>query len=691
MRSFLLLLCFSTLILAHATIEVFAKHVTATVDHFNATGDVIILYDGAFITAKKATYDKHSSLLKLEGKVEMLKGEENRASSDQLVIDTSTKSVEFNKLFLTTQDNLWIDASKATKKEENYQIFNSRLSSCNQLNPDWTIEFSEAHYHKDKDYITLHDAALSFYNRKIFYFPFIAFPTIAKRRTGLLFPQFKFSDREGLSYIQPYFYAPQENIDVEFDPQVRTNRGVGGFITTRFVDSNHSSGSFTTGYFLNSDSYASRNNMHHEHHGFEFLYNSTGFLPQSTFFDNINSGLYVNATYLNDLEYLNLQKDTATSLVSSSLIESRLNAFVYDEQSYLGLYAKYYIDTSKESNRDTLQELPTLHYHNYMSYLISDKLFYTVDARLHNYTRQSGSRASQAELDLPITYDDSFFNDYLDFSLSENLYLTRVAFSNLDYRSTNYRYYRNFHTMELSSDLTKRYGNSVHTLHPSIVYTKPSFETEKPVKYDALQDDQKELFVTQTEKEKISLGLSQYYYNQDLEMNLFHRLAWIKFPNEHLNQQGDINNELGYTSEHINLYSNLFYSLDEAQIHSSTSSLSYNQNNYDIMVTHFYNYDFMVNKEKTSFINTSFIHNYNKHNQWFVNYDYDLEKSFNHQWHIGWTHRQKCWGAKVSLGQERIPNIDDSFTNTMLYFELNLNPLGGISQNIEQEFSSQGS
>jgi len=73
-----------------------------------------------------------------------------------------------------------------------------------------------------------------------------------------------------------------------------------------------------------------------------------------------------------------------------------------------------------------------------------------------------------------------------------------------------------------------------------------------------------------------------------------------------------------------------------------------------------------------------------------MNYDYDLEKSFNHQWHIGWVHRQKCWGAKLSIGQERIPNLDSSFRNNMLYFELNLNPLGGISQNIEQKFSSQG-
>ena len=685
MRTLFLSLLVTTVLFGKETIEVFAKEVKARADYFEASGDVVILYDGAMLKSNRATYDKNSSLLTLKGEVEMLSETENRVSSNELVIDTATKAVEFKKLFLTTEENLWIDATKATKEYENYKIFDSKLSSCDKADPDWTIGFSEAFYKKDKNFITLKDAELIFFNRKIISLPYIGFPTIDKRTTGLLFPNFKFSDMEGFAYEQPFYYAPRENIDIEFNPQIRSHRGFGTHVTTRFVDSNHSFGEFTTGYFKNFGSYSDKNSLNKEHYGFEFLYNSTDFLD----LDEYQSGLYVNATYLNDLEYLNTQKDTAASLINSNLMESRLNAFVYDENDYFGLYAKYYIDTSKESNRETIQELPTLHYHRYMNYIFSDKFFYTVDARMHNYTRVKGSRAKQFELDVPITYYDSFFNDYLDFSLSENLYLSQVNFSNLKQNSDNYRYYRNFHTMELSSDLTKQYNANIHTLHPSIVYTKPSFEKENPLDYEDLNQEQKELFVTQTEKENVSFGLSQYYYNNDLEMNFNHRLAWVHFPKEKLNR-GDVNNELGYEGENLSLYSNLFYSLDKNKIHSLTTSLGYNQSNYDIMFTHFYNYDFVLDQEKTSFINTAFTHNYNKHNQWFFNYDYDLEKSFNHQWHVGWSHRQKCWGAKFSIGQERIPNLDSSFRNNMLYFELNLNPLGGISQNIEQKFSSQG-
>ena len=689
MHYFLFFLLFSVSIFAKENMEVFAQEVIATLDRLEAQGDVLILYNGDLLQAERAVYDKNSSTLTLSGRVEMLGKKENRASSNELVINTQNKKVKFKKLLLTTEQDLWIEAEKATKENESYKIFNSKLSSCDKANPDWTIEFAEAHFRKDKEFITLKDARVRFFDSTIFYFPYMAFPTVNKRTSGLLFPRFKVSQREGIVYEQPYFYAPTNDFDIEFNPQFRTNRGYGGHITTRYVDSNHSQGTFRTGYFKNFNSYAEENSFNPKHYGVELLYSSTDILPEGEKWDNYKSGLYLNSVYLNDLEYLNLQKESASSLINSNLVESRLNAFVYDLDNYFGLYSKFYIDTSKKSNTETLQEMPTLHYHNYIHHPFLDNLFYTFDAKVHNYTRAKGSRAYQSEFDLPITFYDSFFNNYLDFTLSENLYFSNVSFSNLGYKSESYRYYRNYHTLELSSDLIKGYGENTHTLHPSIVYTRPSLENEAPTSYNNLRDNQKDLFVTQTQKEKLSLGLSQYYYNKELNMNLFHRLGWIEYPNEELDK-GDVNNEFSYKNEEnsFDIYSNLFYSLDRDKIHSLTTSLSYNKNNYDIMLTHFYNNDFILDSETTSFISTSLVHNYDNYNQWSLKYDYDLEQQFNHQWNLAWTHQQKCWGAKISIGQERIPNVDSSFKNNMLYFELNLNPFGAIAQN--QEFSSQG-
>jgi len=679
----------ASLLIASENIEVIAKEVIATGENFFAYNDVLILYDGAMLHSDSASYEKNSSLLTLEGDVELLGLQNSQIATNRVVINTKDESVTFKKLFITGEENVWIDSSKATKKDEEYKLFDSRVSSCNMANPDWTIEFKEAHYRHDKEFITMEDARVRFYDTTIFYFPYLAFPTVHKRTTGLLLPRFKISDTEGFLYEQPFFYAPEDNWDIEFNPQVRVNRGLGAYLTTRFVDSNHSEGYFRTGYFKNFAHYYKKHNLNREHLGVEFFYHSNDILPQLLSKRDYKSGLYIDSVYLNDREYLNLQKERASALVRSNLIESRFNAFVYDESNYFGLYGRYNIDTSQVSNKRTLQEIPSLHYHHYLSQFFNTPLFYAIDGRLRNHTRVKGSRAYQGEIDMPITYYDSFFNDYLDFSVSENLYLTKVNFRNLEKEGKDYYYYRNFHTFQLSSDLNRAYGDVVHTLHPSIAYVKPSFERESDIGYSGLTSEQQELFVTQTTQERLSVALSQYFLDISTDSSLFHKFGYISYPNRD-ESNGDMINEIGYNKDGLGLYSSLTYAWDKKEVRSLTSMVRYNQSNYDIMLTHFYNNDFLFDDKKSSFVNTQFRYNYSDKESWFINMDYDLKQHFNHEWKLGWQHVQPCWSAALSIGQETIPNIDDSFRNTALYFELNLNPIGGIEQNIESDFSTQG-
>ncbi|MCK4442760.1 MAG: LPS-assembly protein LptD [Sulfurovaceae bacterium] len=689
-RLLILLLLLSLSLLSKEVIEVYAKIVQARGKSFVARDSVVILYNHSIIKADKATYNKNSSLLTLEGKVEMINQDSNVLSSNKLVINTADKSVKIEKIFLGGEENLWMDASSADKQKEKYILKNSKISSCNIYNPDWTIEFDKATYYKDKEFVTMKDAKVRFYDTTILYLPYLAFPTLTKRTTGLLYPRFKASQKEGIVYEQPIFYVPSENWDVEFDPQVRLKRGVGGYVTTRFVDSNHSNGYFRTGYFRNKDSYANSNHLNKEHTGAELFYQSTDFLPKTSSLSNYKQGFYINAIYLNDREYLNLQKSSASSLISSNLIESRLNAFIDSDDDYLALYGRYNIDISQENNNHTIQNLPSLQYHHYIDRFMKSNIFYTADVEFDNYTRVSGSTASQAQIDLPITYYDSFFNDYLDFSFSENLYLTRVGFRNLTQKGDNfYSYYRNYHTVELSTDLSKNYNGYIHTIRPSIKYILPSLENESPTEYQELSEEKKELFVTQTQEEQLSFALSQYYFDSFLDMRFFHSLGYTQYPNR-LKSKGDMINEIGYSDNNFNFYNNLKYAWNEQEIHSMTSSLGYNQSNYDIMLTHFYNNDFLFNNKKSSFVQAQFDLHYQDKNSWFANIDYDLEKGYNHQWSIGLKHKQKCWSGRVSIGQEVVPNIDNSFRNTALSFELNLNPIGGIRQSIEDDFSSQG-
>jgi len=671
-------------------VEIFAKEVIAkdntTVE---ASGDVLVLYDNSLIKVDRAVYNKKRETLKLNGNVEMIGENNNRLYSNNLIIDMAHKDISINNIFLSGDENLWIDASKAKKIGEHYILKNSKVSSCNRLDPDWTIEFEKADFYKDRELLTMKDAKVRFYDTTILYLPYLAFPTIHKRATGLLYPRFKFTSRDGFVYEQSYFYAEAPNWDVELTPQFRLKRGVGAYVTLRFVDSNHSNGYFRTGYFKNKDSYATSNNLNSSHRGFELFYSSTSILPQGLLPKEYGSGFYLNGIYLNDREYLNLQKDRVTSYVSSNLIESRLNAFTYNSKNYFGVYGKYNIDISKSSNEETIQELPSIHYHRYLQQLVRGKLFYTVDARINNYTREKGSQATQAELDLPITFYKSLFKDFVNFSVSENLYLTRVNFRNIDPKYTDYYYYyRNYHTIKLSSDLVKEYQDFKHVLNPTITYVLPSHQVEEPIEYKYLATEKKELFTTYTKEEQISVGFKQYFFNNQ-KSDFSHSLEYSYYPKRD-KSQGDIVNELEYKKGSINLYNSLKYAPEEQELRSLTTSLIYNKSNYDIMLMHFYNNDLLFNNKKTSFFQTRVAYTLNNKDIYTARFDYNLEQGYSHEWNVGWKHKQKCWSGKISIGQEIVPNRDSSFKNTALYLELNLYPIGGIKQNFEEDFSSQG-
>ncbi|MCE3577978.1 LPS-assembly protein LptD, partial [Campylobacter jejuni] len=94
--------------------------------------------------------------------------------------------------------------------------------------------------------------------------------------------------------------------------------------------------------------------------------------------DNFQEGLWIDATYLNDVDYLNLGSRDYRDL--NSLVTSKINYFLADENNFYGAYARYYIDTSKLSNNTTLQEYPSFQYHRFLNNLFDERLRYSFDA-----------------------------------------------------------------------------------------------------------------------------------------------------------------------------------------------------------------------------------------------------------------------------------------------------------------------
>ena len=141
--------------------------------------------------------------------------------------------------------------------------------------------------------------------------------------------------------------------------------------------------------------------------------------------------MWIDATKLNDIDYLNLKgKDDDYD----SLVTSKFNYFIANDDHYFGAYAKYYIDTekigSKNENKDTLQELPSLQYHKFTDDIVLPNILYSIDLQSHRYDRKIGVRATQYEFTLPASVHVPLFDDSLTFSFYEYLYASRINYEN---------------------------------------------------------------------------------------------------------------------------------------------------------------------------------------------------------------------------------------------------------------------
>jgi len=661
-------------------IEIKAKNIESVNDIVTASHDVIVNYNSMVIKAKTAEFNKKSKILTLDGNIEVIGYNGTKEHSNHMEIDTNTNEVTFEELFLLSENDVWVVSQDVTKKEKKYKLKTSVLSSCDVSDPLWTMRFSDSVYDINASYMKVYNAKLYMWDVPVFYTPYLGFSTNKQRSSGLLFPLFGYTAEEGFIYEQPIFWAISPSIDIEVNPQIRTTRSMGVYSTLRFVDSNHSEGTLRVGYFKDFESFTNKYNLpNNKHYGFEFNYYSTEVFKQY-FTENFKDGLYVNTTYLNDIDYLRLQKNNLSHFGLTPLQESRVNYFAENNEYYFGLNSKYFIDTRINVDDDkTLQILPTIQFHKYLDHFITKNFTYSADFKINNLDRKKGVTMQQAELNIPLEVTTSFFDDFVSISLREELYYSKFFFGNGDFVYDDYQYYSNIHKAKVFTDLTKNYENFTHVLQPSISYLKPGSQNQSPIEFSKLDDEQKELFTIGLPEEQIRFALSQYFYDDKMKLKFYQRLTQ-KYYTDRIYKLADLNNEMQYTFDSLTLYNNIGYSHEFKKIRLASSYLEYKQSDYRITLGHTYKKILPdePNSKEANDVKFDFTYKYNQKFSFIGGLTYNIDDSSSRQWKIGGSYYRDCWSMVTSIRQDIYPTSIGSISQNTFYLQLNFTPFGSI-------------
>jgi LPS-assembly protein len=206
---------------------------------------------GRQIEADRIQYNIDENSLDAAGNLHLKDNyDEIRASEAQINLD---KQIGFFKeASLFWQDTKLSASADLIEKTalKSYHFVNGKLSTCppeKDKAPDWSIWGRDVEITLD-DYAKLRHATFRIKDVPVFYLPYLRMPIRNEKKSGLLFPEYSSSDRNGTGIIAPVFFNLSPSYDMTLYPGYYSDRGpllAGEF---RYIANFNSRGTFLFNY-----------------------------------------------------------------------------------------------------------------------------------------------------------------------------------------------------------------------------------------------------------------------------------------------------------------------------------------------------------------------------------------------------------------------------------------------------------
>lgn len=660
---FVFLLC---LFLHSKEFTLYAPNITNKDGKLVSDDGVVLFSKGYFARAKSLSYDEKNGILILENDV-FINNQNSYTNTKKAVIDVSKNSIDFKDFFLGNSEfEIWLKSKNAVYENDKVILYDSYVSSCEVDKPTWKIGFSVGEFDVRTKDLSLKHSLFYYQEVPIFYMPFFDINVENIRRSGLLVPDIGIATKDGLYYRQPIYFAPVRYLDLQFDPIIRTHRGYGLYNIFRFAGPNNIRLDLSGGFFKDFRKYTKDNELSNsEHKGIELEYTQ-----DSLFFkDYLYEGLYIKGAYLNDVDYINLVSNKLK--LDGNFVNSKFNYFASSDKNFYGVFARYYIDTSKESNVDTIQELPHLNYHKYTDSFLNNIFQYAINIDAKNFYRKELSSATLYKADVPLSINFSLFDNYLDIKLEEKLMASYASYNK--YKTQEEYILASSTSLKLSSNLSNKFETFYHNISPEISFNLPGF-----LKGGYSED----YLYNYNEIRSIDFAFTQFFYNQNKNKKLEHFIRLSYF---------DDKNKFGVASHKIRYFftpstyikDEVAYDLDKDRLQKHFLTLGIGIDDvFNTNIGYYYSHIDELENPKNENLVHSLSYIYKNRYKFFYSLEYDLKLSNLNQYLFGFTYRKKCINYTISYKQTIDPILSkdsDSRKQRGVYFMVNLYPLGGVT------------
>lgn len=188
-------------------------------------GHVIITKGDRKLIADYVEFNKQTMDAIAKGHVVLSSGNDV-LTGEKIMINliTETGIIEDGTIFLS-ENHFYITGNTIKKIDpKTFTADHASVTTCDGSPPAWIITGKNVKV-TIEGYGTVQDATFRINRLPLLYVPYLIFPVKLKRQTGLLIPQITYSDRNGVEYLQPLFWAINESSDATLYWHYFQNRG----------------------------------------------------------------------------------------------------------------------------------------------------------------------------------------------------------------------------------------------------------------------------------------------------------------------------------------------------------------------------------------------------------------------------------------------------------------------------------
>jgi LPS-assembly protein len=309
-------------------------------------GNVALNRGDQFLGTDKLTYNSETGTYVAEGSVryrdEGMRIVAERAEGDQQADRHRIENLRYQLIERRGNGG----AERIELQGDHGALIASTYSTCPPSQRSWELRAKRIDIDTEEGVGVARNATVRIGKVPVLYVPWIMFPIDDRRRTGLLYPTVKLSDRNGFDWLQPIYLNLAPNYDATLSPRLMTERGaaLGGEFRWLYPKG----GGTISGNYLPDDKLPEREPD-------RYLRDAAGrFIPGSTLPDNrgqfsftglhrLGAGWYTRAKlgWVSDTHYL---EDFSSSQYGLSAYHVHSSAGLYGRGRHwdAGLMADHY-------------------------------------------------------------------------------------------------------------------------------------------------------------------------------------------------------------------------------------------------------------------------------------------------------------------------------------------------------------